>query len=337
MQLSLASDMAGTALAQIPNLVGPWAAMVDTNNTGALWVVDGGSGMATHYTGAVGASPTPFQVYSAAIGSVGSQPMGEAINSSTNFVIHSGSANGPADLLFASKDGSISGWNSSVSPLAQTAYGPTSAVYTGLALENDATRHLLYATDFQDNRIDAFNSGFNRVSLSGTFTDPNLPAGEAPYNIANLGGKLLVSYAPQSGVAGGVIDEFDYDGNFVKRMATSGPLNAPWGMALSPQTFGDFGGDLLVANTGDGKINAFDPASGTYQGTLSNPAGNPLVVNGLHGLTFGNDTSVGSSNVLFFTAAGAVASTECSGKLSARLPIPYRRWATHSRPRPTLQ
>ncbi|HET6881721.1 MAG TPA: TIGR03118 family protein [Pirellulales bacterium] len=317
LQLSLASDTAGTALAQDPNLVGPWAAVVDTNNTGALWVVDGGSGVATHYTGAAGASPTPFQTYSTAIGSVGSQPMGEVVNASSSFALPKG---GPADLLFASKDGSISGWNSSVPSSAQTGHGPTSAVYTGLALDND----LLYATDFQDGRIDAFDSSFNPTSLSGTFTDPNLPAGDAPFNIANLGGTLLVSYAPQSGVAGGVIDDFNYDGTFVKRLATGGSLNAPWGMVLAPQTFGEFGGDLLVANTGDGKINAFDPNSGAYQGTVSNPAGNPLVVNGLHGLTFGNDTNAGSSNVLFFTAVGAGGQHGVLGQIVSALsnPIP---------------
>jgi uncharacterized protein (TIGR03118 family) len=324
LQLSLASDLAGSALAQDPNLIGPWAAMVDATNTHALWVVDGGSGVATQYTGAVGSSPTPFQTYSSAIAGLGSQPMGEAINSSsTNFVIHSGSSNGSAELLFASEDGRILGWNPSVSSSAVTAYGPSGAVYTGLALENDATRHLLYAADFHDGRIDAFDSSFHPANLAGSFVDPNLPAGDAPFNIANLGGNLLVAYAPQSGVAGGVVDEFDYNGNFVKRLVTDGPLNSPWGMALAPQTFADFGGDLLVANTGDGRINAFDPSSGAFQGTVSNPAGSPLVVNGLHGLSFGDDINAGSSTILFYTAAGAGGQHGVLGEVVSALNNPF--------------
>ncbi|MGH7134984.1 MAG: TIGR03118 family protein, partial [Pirellulales bacterium] len=322
-QLTLASDLAASALVQDPNLVGPWGMTANTSG-GDLWVVDGGSGLATHYSGAAGATATPFQENSSTIGNIGAQPRGDAFNGSSNFVVQSGAASGPATLLFDSEDGKISGWNTSVpppspSPSAQTAATTTSgAIYTGIALENDSSRHLIYAADFHDARVDVFDSGFNRVTLAGSFTDPNLPAGYAPYNIVNTGSKLLVSFAQQdsnqqnavAGASRGIVDAFNYDGQLLDTLIAGGPshptskLNAPWGMAIAPAGFGDFSGELLVANTGDGAINAFDSTTGAYQGTLSSPAGNPLVANGLHGLSFGNG-SAGNSNTLFYTADGS--------------------------------
>lgn len=321
-QLSLASNLAASALVQDPNLVGPWG-MTANPSGGDLWVVDGGSALATHYSGAAGTTASPFQENSSTIGNIGSQPRGDAFNGSSNFVVHSGAASGPATLLFDSEDGKISGWNTSVpppspSPSAQTAATTSGAIYTGIALENDNSRHLIYAADFHDARVDVFDSGFNRVTLAGGFSDPNLPAGYAPYNILNTGTELLVSFAQQdaskqNAVAGaslGIVDAFNYDGQLLNTLIPGGPshptskLNAPWGMAIAPAGFGDFSGELLVANTGDGEINAFDPTTGAYQGTLSSPGGNPLVANGLHGLSFGNG-SAGNSNTLFYTAAGS--------------------------------
>ena len=319
--LSMASDLAGSALVQDPNLVGPWGVTVNSNGTGDLWVVDRGSGLASHYSGAAGSNP--FQASSTPVGNLGTHPTGDVMNGSTSFVVHSGSSSGPASVLFASEDGKISGWNASVpppspSPSAQTAATRTGAIYKGLTLENDTSRHLIYTADFHDNRIDVFNGSFNPVTLPGSFTDPSLPAGYAPFNIANIGGRLLVSYAVQDankqndvpGLAHGIVDAFDYDGNFLGTVIAGGPsspaskLNSPWGMALAPPGFGDFSGELLVANSGDGKINAFDPATGAFLGTMATPSGNPLVLNGLHGLSFGNGLSAGDSHDLFFTAIG---------------------------------
>lgn len=323
LQLSLASDFAQSALLQDPNLVGPWA--LAANPTGGdLFVVNSGTGLATHYSGAVGTTnPSEFQANSTTIGGLGSQPRGGVFNGGSDFVVQSGSASGPASLIFASADGRISGWNSNVpppspSPTAQAEAATSGAVYTGLAIENDNRRHYLYATDFHDGRIDVLDGGYNHVTLAGDFNDPSLPVGYAPFNIINTGSRLLVSYAQQDAarqnpvpaLGGGIIDAFDYDGHYLGTLVSGGPanpgskLNAPWGMALAPADFGDFGGELLVANTGDGKINAFDPTSGLYQGTLSNPAGNPLTVSGLHGISFGNGEA-GNANTMFFTANGS--------------------------------
>ncbi|HEX7377602.1 MAG TPA: TIGR03118 family protein [Pirellulales bacterium] len=322
LQLSLASDQAAGALVQDPALLGPWGMSANPAD-GDLWVVNSVSGLATHYSGLVGASPSVFQTNTTTIGGLGSQPRGDAFNSGAGFAVQPGNPGSSASLIFAAQDGTISAWNSDVpppapSPAAQTEADISGAEYTGVAVENDASRQFVYAADFHDGRIDVFDGGFNRVTPAGGFTDPNLPAGYAPFNIINTGAALLVSFAQQDAnrqnavpaLGGGIIDEFDYAGNFERTLVSGGPanpaskLNAPWGMAVAPASFGDFSGDLLVANTGNGKINAFDPTTGAYYGTLSNPAGNPLIVSGLHGLVFGNGVA-GNANTLFFTAAGS--------------------------------
>jgi uncharacterized protein (TIGR03118 family) len=314
LQLSVASDQAAAALIRDPKLVAPWGMAVNSSG-GDLWTANSGSGTASLFLG--GVSGSPIQAGPPDVTIPGGSPVGAAANSSTGFVVQSGLSSGPASYLFGSDAGDLSGWNANVPPpspstSAQTAATTNGAVYKGVAVANDAGQNLLYAADFHDNRIDVFNSSFNRVTLAGSFTDPNLPAGYAPFNIANLGGRLLVTYGVQNatkenaspGVGQGIVDAFAYNGTFDGRLVTGGPLNAPWGMALAPANFGDFSGELLVANSGDGKINAFDPTTGTYLGTLGGPTGNPLVVNGLHGLSFGNGLTAGDGNGLFFTAIG---------------------------------
>lgn len=315
LQLSVASDQPAAALVQDPNLVGPWGIALNSNG-GDLWLSDRTSGLASLYSGGVGGSP--FQADPLVVSIPGGSPTGVVPNSSTSFVVQSGAASGPASFLFGSDSGNITGWSSNVPPpapsaSAQTAATTAGAVYKGLALATNGGQNLLYAADFHDNRIDVFNSTFNRISLAGNFNDPNLPVGYAPFNIANIGGRLLVSYAMQDatghndvpGVSHGIVDAFDYNGNFLRTLINGGPLNSPWGMAVAPAGFGDFSGELLVANAGDGKINAFDPTTGLYQGTLASPSGNPLVLNGVHGLSFGNGLTAGDGNALFFTALGA--------------------------------
>jgi uncharacterized protein (TIGR03118 family) len=314
LQLSVASDQPAAALVQDANLFGPWGVAVNSTG-GDLWTADSGTGMTSLFLGGVTGSPLLADSLHVTI--LGGSPIGVAANSSSSFVVQSGASSGPASYLFGSNAGDISGWNTNVPPpapstSAQTAATTTGAVYKGLAVANDAGQDLLYAADFHGGHIDVFDTNFNKVALAGSFTDPNLPAGYAPFNIANTGGRLFVTYAVQDatkqndspGVGHGIIDAFAYNGNFDGRLVTGSPLNSPWGMALAPANFGDFSGELLVANAGDGKINAFDPTTGTYLGTLGGPTGNPLVVNGLHGLSFGNGLTAGDSNGLFFTALG---------------------------------
>ena len=165
----------------------------------------------------------------------------------------------------------------------------------------------LYAADFANGRIDVFNGNFGLTTLAGHFTDPNLPAGYSPYNIQTVGGKLYVEYdavdpvthRPATTANTGVVDVFDTNGNFLQRLVTNTHLNSPWGITQAPGTFGSFGGDILVGNFGDGTINAFDPTSGAFLGTLSNPSGNPIVNSGLWALDFRAPGSGFDSNALF--------------------------------------
>ncbi|HEV3339063.1 MAG TPA: TIGR03118 family protein, partial [Pirellulales bacterium] len=318
LQVNLVSDQNGAALIQDPNLVNPWGAALPATN-GALWVSDNGTGVSTIYSGGVAGSP--FGKVPLTVTIPGGAPTGQVANSTSDFSVSSGGASGPAGFIFASENSDITGWNFAVpappSTQAQLAATTTGAVYKGIALANNGTANQLYAANFNSGHIDVFDAGFHPVTLgAGAFTDPSLPAGYAPFNIANIGGQLYVTYALQNSakhddVAGfghGFVDIYDTSGTLVKRLITgipgnaSSPMNSPWGLAIAPANFGDFSGDLLVGNFGNGKINAFDPNNGTFKGTLSDAAGNPIVIDGLWDLQFGNASSAGNTNTLFFTA-----------------------------------
>jgi uncharacterized protein (TIGR03118 family) len=184
------------------------------------------------------------------------------------------------------------------------------AIYKGLAMGSSGGNDFLYATDFHNGRIDVFNSSFGLTSLAGTFTDPNTTAGFAPFGIQNIGGKLFVTYAKQDAAAeddapgpgNGFVDIFDTSGNFLQRLVSQGKLNSPWGLALAPANFGELSNALLIGNFGDGRINAYNPVTGAPIATLSDTGGNPVAINGLWGLQFGNGQPNQATNTLFFAA-----------------------------------
>jgi uncharacterized protein (TIGR03118 family) len=203
------------------------------------------------------------------------------------------------------------------------------AVYKGLAIGANSSGDFLYAANFAQGRIDVFDGTFAPTSLAGSFTDPNLPSGYAPFNIQNLGGSLFVTYAVKignddiPGVGNGIVDVFDLNGNLSRRLISNGVLNSPWGLALAPPDFGEFSNALLVGNFGDGKINAFDPnapdPTNALLGTLSDSNGNPIVIDGLWGLIFGNGGNGGDKNLLYFTAG---ADGETHGLFGSLSPVP---------------
>ena len=185
----------------------------------------------------------------------------------------------------------MSAWNMAVPPpapstSAQLAFpSADQAVYKGIAQAKNGTNYYLYLADFHNGKIDVLDSTFTLTHLSGSFTDPNLPSGYAPFNVAALNGNLYVSYALQdaakhddvSGKGHGFIDIFDLNGAFQKRLVSAGDLNSPWGMVIAPNTatttFGDFSGDLLVGNFGDGRIHAYDPTTGVWRArSVKHPA-----------------------------------------------------------------
>ena len=174
----------------------------------------------------------------------------------------------------------------------------------------NGTGNFLYATDFHNNRIDVFDKEFKPATLPGSFDDPSIPDGFAPFGIRNINGDRYVTYAKQDeekedDVAGeglGFVNIFDANGQLIRRFASAGKLNAPWGLALAPADFGKFSNRLLIANFGDGTINAHDLATGTFLGRLKQPDGRRLMIDGLWGISFGNGIQNQPTNVLFFAA-----------------------------------
>jgi len=222
--------------------------------------------------------------------------------------------------MFATEGGKIRGWNPGVPPPSPSTHAVVAAnrsgqgaIYKGLAIYQASEGGRLYATDFHNARVDVFDKNFHLVHIAGAFVDPNLPAGYAPFGIQNLGGNIFVTYAKQDadavdelhGHGLGIVDEYTKNGALLVRVATGGDLNAPWGLTMAPLNFGEFSGDLLVGNFGDGTIHAFTPQpNGTFKhhGVLRGVDGNPISIDGLWGLGFGNGATAGPTNDLFFAA-----------------------------------
>ncbi|OWK39222.1 TIGR03118 family protein [Fimbriiglobus ruber] len=321
---NLVSDQAGVAPVTDSNLVNPWGVSLSPTS-GDFWVSDTNPSVSTLYGGDVGGSPVSKS--SLVVTIPGGAPTGQVFNTTSNFTVTAGGVTQPAVFIFASQTGWVTGWNPSVPPItsAQTAFiASDGAEYTGMALANNGTGNFLYLADFHNGKIDVLNSTFQLTHLAGSFTDTGLPAGYAPYNVAALGGKLYVSYAKQdaakqSAVAGtgnGFIDVFDTNGNFLQRLASGGQLNSPSGMVIAPAGFTGFANDLLVANAGNGQINAFDQSTGTFLGTVDGTTGQPLVEDGIKGLAFGNGASAGDSSSLYFTAGPDAGAHGLFGKIT---------------------
>jgi uncharacterized protein (TIGR03118 family) len=244
----------------------------------------------------------------------GATPTGTVFNGGPGFRISENGFSAPSRFLFATEDGTISGWTAMVDwthALLAVDNSSSGAVYKGLALAADpAGRRFLYAADFGRGTIDVFDQDFKPVVHPGSFEDPNLPNGYAPFNIQNMNNLHFVTYAQHdqagrddvAGAGHGFIDIYDTGGHLVRRFASQGPLNSPWGLALAPAGFGPFGGALLVGNNGDGHINAYDSGSGAFLGPLADDNGTPITVRFLWTLTFGNGHEGGASDTLFFTA-----------------------------------
>lgn len=299
----LVSDTPGAAAVTDPNLINPWG--VSLSATSPFWVSNAGSGTATVYNGSGTILPLVVTIPAAASGAKGT-PTGQVNNNTTVFLLANGNK---ASFIFATEDGTISAWNGGSAASIQVNNSSSGAAYYGLAIGTDAAgSHFLYAPNFTSGKIEVYSGTWAPTTVSGGFADSSVPAGYAPFNIWPLGGKLYVAYAkqgPLSGVAGpgwGYVSVFDFDGNLVKHLISGAPLNAPWGMAIAPSTFGAFAGDLLVGNFGDGTINAFDPNTGASLGQLQDTSGNPLVFSGLWALVVGNGGSGGDRNTLYLTA-----------------------------------
>src|SRR5499433_2738065 len=312
LQTNLVSDIPGLATITDPLLVNPWG--MSRSSTSPFWTSNQGTSTATLY--AVTGSTSVSQVLTVnAQGFVGipttgagpQGPTGQVNNTNTaSFQLTPGTPSTSARFIFADLNGTISGWAGGLtSTIKVTTAG---AVYTGLAINTVGTR--LYAADNAGGRVDVFDSSFSPVNLPGAFTDPNLPAGFVPFNVQNISGKIYVTYAP-AGLANqraatpgqGIVDAFDENGGSFQRVITGSQLAAPWGIALAPSGFGQFGGDLLVGNFSflASEINAFDLKTHKFEGTIPISAGSGQAPGGLWTLTFGGGGSDGSPSTLYFT------------------------------------
>jgi uncharacterized protein (TIGR03118 family) len=309
-QTNFVSDVPGIALLRDPLLVNPWG--ISLTATSPFWISNNGTSTSVLYGGDVSGPLTPNALK---VTIPGDLPTGTVANGTNDFVVTSGAASGPARFLFASLTGNIPGWNPSVpaagSTVAQIAASHPGHVYTGLAIGNNGVANFLYAADFANGTIDVFNSTFAlQSSALFPFIDPTIPAGFHPFNIQNLGGTLYVAYA-QVGADGrsangpglGFVSKFNLNGVFLGRLISNGALNAPWGMTIAPASFGVFSNAFLVGNFADkGTINAYNPTTGAFLGTVSDEGNNPIEIDQLWALTFGNGVGGGSTNTLYFNA-----------------------------------
>jgi uncharacterized protein (TIGR03118 family) len=320
---SLVADQPGIADFTDPNLVNPWG--IYTSSASPFWVSDAGTGLSTVYSSNGAASATKPSVPGAT--SANGVVTGGVNNSTGGFLVQGK----VPSFLFVTADGTISAWASAVDAtkaLIQVNNSAQGAIYYGMAISATTTNAnpMIYAANFHSGAIEVYDTNYKPVTLAGTpFVDPAAPAGYGPFNIWNLGGKLYVMWAKQNasksgwanGAGLGAVSIFDLNGNLLQHVATGGPLNAPWGVAIAPATFGAFAGDILVGNFGDGTINAFDPASGSFQGSLSDQNGNTITVPGLWALIAGNGGNGGDANAIYFTAGGASQNHGLLGSIQA--------------------
>ncbi len=292
---NLVSNQSGEAKHDDPLLVNGWGLAYGPGSP--FWVSDNGSGWSTLYTGA-GVKQGLEVLVPTAGGDGPGTPTGIVFNGSTDFKVKGS----PAPFLFATLDGTISGWAPSVNLNAAIVTVTTpGASYTGLAITSNASGNLLFAADIANNKVDVFDGAFTLVN---SFTDPTIATGFAPFGIQDFGGLVYVAFANVSGASGGYIDIYSEAGVLLKRLAQGSPLNQPWGFAVAPKNFGPLSNTLLVSNnTNNGVINAFNSVTGQFVGTMTDTNGKRIVINQLWGIEFGGGTANnGAANQLFFTA-----------------------------------
>ncbi len=304
-QTNLVSDVPGLAAVTDPNLVNAWG--LTASGTSPWWVADNGTGVSTLYNGAGHIVPLVVTVPPPPGSPPPSTPTGIVSNSSSDFQVDT---NKPAKFIFVTEDGTISGWNSGPNAILKVNHAG-SAIYKGATIAQVNGSNFLYVANFFNGSVDVFDTNYAPSPVpTGAFTDPNLPNGFAPFNIQNIGGNIFVTFAKQSddkhdeidGPGLGFVDSFDSNGVLLQRFRSGHWMNAPWGVALAPDGFGKLSGKLLVGQFGSGEIASFDPGNGNFQGLLRGLHGQPLEIEGLWALRFGNGAAAGPLTTLFFTA-----------------------------------
>ena len=313
-QINLVGDSTSMAATRIDtNLSAPWGMAVSSGGT--IWICCNHNGRCVTY------DSDGNQLYSPVATPLngthyGASPNGIIFNNTGDFMV----GGKPVYCICSTEDGALIAWNGADSTISVADRSASRAMYKGITIANDGTGNYIYATDFLNAKIDVYDKSFNYVT-DKSFEDPTMPAGFAPFNISNIGGKLFVTYAKQqypdfneaeNGLGNGYVDVFSPDGSLIKRFASQGTLNAPWGIAQAPVGFGQITNAILIANYGDGHITVFD-TSGVYQGLVENN-GNPIAVAGLCDISFiGANTSR-----LYFTAGPSYTASGLFGYLKAQ-------------------
>jgi len=328
----LVSDLSGAAQFRDPVLQNAWG-VAFTPAGSPFWVADNATGCATLYNGdgtkvALQVSiPLPGNVVPATDcqpvnpppTTTPAAPTGIIWNPTTNpataFLVPG--TNLPASFIFVTEDGTISAWTGGLNPANHAVQAVDNsknprpgfgAVYKAVAFGTNVNGDFIYATNFRAGTVDVFDHNYKPVSTDGGFVDPNIPAGFAPFGIQKIDGDLFVSYAKQNALAhddvagrgNGFVDVFDTDGHLLRRFASGGPLNSPWGMTRASFAFGRFSGLILIGNFGDGRVNVFD-SRGESVGELRDSRGKPLVIDGLWTLTLGGGAK-SSPDTVYFSA-----------------------------------
>jgi uncharacterized protein (TIGR03118 family) len=302
-QTNLVSDMAGAAAHTDPKLINPWGIAIVPGQQ--FWVADNNSGFSTAYDG------NGVQQFNVLIpvprgGASPATPTGVVVAQTGGFIV----GGVPSQFIFATEDGTISGWNGTGEAILAIDHSTGGAVYKGLAILSPACcATYLVVANFRSGLIEPYTQSFEPLAPPGSFTDPGLPTGYAPFNIQQVGNQVFVTYAlqdaakhdPVNAAGNGIVDIFDLEGNFVRRFASNGTLNSPWGVVQASKSFGQFSNDILIGNFGDGTINVFDPATGNFLGQLKDQTGATITNASLWGLVFGAG-GTGDTNTLYFTA-----------------------------------
>ena len=335
-QTNLTSNMSSLAPVSDSNLINPWG--LARSSGGPWWVSDNGTGLSTLYDGTGTAKPLVVTIPPADPSTKTGSPTGILFNGGTGFQV----MGKPSVFLFVTEDGTVSGWNPGVNlhsaVIAVNEKGKASFKGATMATANTpwGPQSLLYAADFREARVQVFNSSFQRMGEieehflqhndEGNDEDQSIPEGFAPFNIQNIGGDLYVTYAKQDntklnevdGAGLGFVVVYNAEGKRLHKLQHGAYMNAPWGLTLASSDFGAYSHDVLVGQFGSGEILAFDPATGRYLGKLMGANNQPIQINGVWGLSFGNGLGAGSATSLYFAAGINSEQGGLLGKITAK-------------------
>jgi uncharacterized protein (TIGR03118 family) len=319
----LTADVAATSATAAnldPNLVNAWG--LSRSAGSPWWISDNGAGLSTLYDGA-GVPQTLVVKIPTPNGSGTATPTGTVFNYTTGFQV----SGKPSVFLFVTEDGTIAGWNPTVNltnaVIVKNRAGK--AIFKGCTLAQTKQGQLLFVTDFVSRRVYVYDANFHRLFFhSWAFRDPEVPGSYAPFNIQNVGGNLVVTFAKvesgstdeKHGAGLGYVSVFDTEGRLIQRLKHGSWLNAPWGIAATPGDFGAFSHRILIGNFGDGHVNAFNSVTGKFEGQLLDATNKPLAIDGLWALSFGNNGGAGSALELYFTAGPNDESNGLLGKIA---------------------